>query len=185
LITKIAERLFAHATSPESLEKILESRKLLSPMQVAKLNPEAEIDVEYSGLFGRKKAKAAETLGDKDDRDKIFLTEGTYDPRYGNHVIVKKLNHPVKHNKITHIVNEHTTKRPLAITRKSAVVYVPDENVSLWRRAFPYQHIEPLSKNPLKPTSGLQRVGTFYGKVFGKVLGGEWEKENPQPPAKS
>lgn len=170
MITKTASQLYAHATRRDSLDKILKSESILSPKQVAELNPDAKINVESNGSKSRRKIDASAVLDDKPDRDKIFLTRNGYDPSYGNYVILKRLASPEKYDKVTDIPNEFTTSRRLAVSKGSATVYVPDSEVKTLSKQYKNQDIKPISDIPVKEFDESDKVRALSKKLKSSAL---------------
>ena len=150
-LEKIADT-FTHATSAESLEKILNSGKIKSVAQIAGDNPDTKVDVEHKdGSADRAELKASDAHDKMDgekEPDKIFLTRDGYLPAYGDHVILKELEHPEEVEDSEH-PNEHTTRRALSV-KHNAVIYVPKSKLEEWRKKYPDINFMAKDEIPVK-----------------------------------
>lgn len=162
------EHIVAHATSRDSLEKILQSGKIKTLTHIVQENPEAEVHVEpYPGLRLRRKMRAEDArkyLDRRGNTDKVFLTRAGYDPRYGEYVIRKRLTSPVDHTGLTFIPNEVTTPKALSV-RSNATVFVPEGELQGWREKFPDVPIQSKDELDLRPFTWGDRIGAFSGKL--------------------
>ena len=186
MITKLGSAYFAHTTNRDSLEKMLDSGKILSLRHLATRSPESEISVEpYPILRIRETLPASEALERMmkyKSPDKIFLSRDFYNPSYGKYVVTKQLKHPKEHDRVTLIPNEFTTRRPLSL-RHNASIWVPDEEVDHFRDSYKKYNIQPISGINLKtPTAKDSLLAAAY-KIKRK-LGLEKEAKDLEPQVK-
>ena len=167
-ITKIAKTYFAHTTSKDSLDKMLDSGRIYSVRHLAEKDPDKEVSVQtLPGLPFRRKLNvrdAYEKMRSRKNPDKIFLTRDSYVPSYGDRVIVKDLKHPKEREGITTIPNEYHTRRPLSL-KSNARMFVPDDEMSEYKQRYKGYKFSPISQIPLKDIKKKDQLKTLATKL--------------------
>lgn len=184
-LQKIASELFAHTTTDNGLQRILNSGSIKSVSHVANEDPDTEVNIEplpiplfRSSLPASQAVDRLDALGKSPD--KIFLTRGGYLPNYGENVVVKHLSHPVERVSVNTIPEEYTTRRMLS-ARSNATIYVPNSRLESYRQSNPEYVFDSLDNIPIKRYGFMDRSLSYPGKLM-KVLGLNKEASLPISP---
>jgi hypothetical protein len=168
------KNLYSHTTSKENLIKILKSGKIMSLKHIANKNPSKKVDVQHGNFWAPRERlvmKAKDAYKKMKERgkdvDSIFLIKNEIikDPSYGNYTIIKSLKSPKESKRINLVPNEYLTRRAISISKKSATIYTPDEEVLDMRSQFPNYDIKPMSLVPLKRGASEISLSKFFKNI--------------------
>jgi hypothetical protein len=167
-LTQQAIDYFAHSTSAENLRKMLGTGKLMPLQRLADANPDMEVSVEPNRWNRERQqmrlADAIKQMQGKKQVDKVFLSRNGTVPSYGNYVILKQLKSPKPHTALNLIPEEYTTGRTLSL-RNKASIYVPDEELAVWRQQHRGIKFHPKSQIPVQDHSHTAGVKSLLGKI--------------------
>ena len=155
---------FAHTTRSDILHSILNDGKVKRLSTLVKDRPDMQISVEpYKSSKKREMLQISDAINalqkNKKEVDRVFLTQGGYDPAYGDAVILKPLKSPKKYHRFTFIPEEHTIRRDLSV--RNAKIYVHDDKYDEFRERFNQYDIQPLSTIPIKRFSLYDKLLTL------------------------
>lgn len=158
-----------HATTKDSLDRILSSGKIKALKHVAKESPDLELSVELSPVPVRVNMPASgavEHLKKYKDTDNIFFTRGGVLPNYGNYVIAKTLHNTKPSTLFNSIPNEFVTPKAVSVKRKTKI-FVPDEELADWVKKYPNLSKRFVAKSEFAaPSYGFtDRAKAIYSKL--------------------
>lgn len=168
-LEKLSKDLYAHATSEGNLLHMLKDGEIKSVRHLSVDSPETEVIAETLPIpFLRQTGKVSDVHDVmrrvNRDSDSIFLTRNRYLPTYGDHVIVKKLTHPLRRVSLNTIPDEYTTKRRLSL-RSNATIYVPDDKVDWYTKEYPQYTFLGKNSIPIPETTLLDRMVAYPNKL--------------------
>lgn len=163
MITKTAKDFFYHATTPQNLEKILASGKVLRPKDIQGDSKAIELLPGVTTHWDAPASVADFFSKLRGNHSKVFVTKGGYDSRYGTHVIRKRLTAPKKHSWLTLIPNEHSVAKPLSV-KSNADVLVPAGELQDWKAKFPGVKFKELEAGHAPEFSIGDRVAKILGQ---------------------
>lgn len=136
--------IYSHRTNYDGLKAILQDGAIRPVADISADHPDRELSVEPTiAPFLRRKVRASEAASSAwslmpERQQEIYLTRNGMlgGKKYGDYVITKRLAKVDPSPHLNTVKDEYVYRRPLSI-RSNATIYVPDEELDMWRAEHP------------------------------------------------